>query len=133
MCSAWRPKSFSKTLFMVRYVCIPATYASDRSVPRKISRSNPDSTPAISFRYFAINSFMALRSSQDVVFSLYVHILSRIEAPSTFGCGSAALCPLYCSFRDLTQRGGAATKRVKIIYRQVLSLGATFLRGSQRI
>ena len=36
-------------------------------------------------------------------------------------------------FSDLTQRGGAATKSVKIIYRQVLSLGATFLRGLQRI
>jgi hypothetical protein len=34
---------------------------------------------------------MALCSSQDVVFSLNLLILSRIEAPSTFGCGSAAL------------------------------------------
>src|SRR6266699_1301214 len=111
---------------MVRYVCIPATCASDRSVPRKISRSNPDSTPAISFRCFAINSFMALCSSQDVVFSLNLLILSRIEAPSTFGCGSAALCPLwrssvysvadfqYCKTEGTkdhreTQRGGAKT------------------------
>jgi hypothetical protein len=29
------------------------------------------------------------------VFSLNVNILSRIEAPSTFGCGSAALCSLW--------------------------------------
>jgi hypothetical protein len=35
---------------------------------------------------------MALPSSQDMAFSLNHRILSRIEAPSTFGCGSAALC-----------------------------------------
>src|SRR5258708_11744208 len=115
MCCAWRPKSFSKTLFMVRYACTPATYASDRSVPRKISRSNPDSTPAISSRCFAINSFMALRSSQDVVFLPNLHILSRIEAPSTFGCGSAALCPLCCAFRNSTQSAQRPQRRRKQI------------------
>jgi hypothetical protein len=37
------------------------------------------------------------------------------------------------AFQDLTQRGGAATKSVKIIYQRVLPPGATFLRATQRI
>jgi len=34
---------------------------------------------------------MAFLSSDDMAFLQNHHILSRTEAPSTFGCGSAAL------------------------------------------
>jgi hypothetical protein len=41
--------------------------------------------------------------------------------------------PLCCVFRNLTQRGIAATKSVQIIYPRVLPSMATFLRGARRI
>jgi hypothetical protein len=76
----------------------------------------------------------AISGAQIVVIAVWESLEGRIGLRQDSILGVLCdLCVERFAGKGLTQRGGAATKQVQIIYRPVLYLMATFLRGSQRI
>src|SRR6266567_6404650 len=83
MCSTCEPKFLSRISLLHKYWFMPAAYAIDRSVPRKTSRSKPDSTPEIWPWWLAVNFSTAFPLSfEDVLFANAPHP-TRAETPQS--------------------------------------------------
>src|SRR5712691_11864530 len=78
MCSTCEPKFLSRILLLHKNWFMPAAYAIDRSVPRKTSRSKPDSTPEIWPWWLAVNFSTAFPLSfEDVLLANAPHPTRR--------------------------------------------------------